>query len=140
MKSRIEDVPKLKTDPSIIEGALFNQVRLALIRFETPMRLRLPGLRGMDIILDRTSWVCVDRTLYDLPILAWTDFTQQHPDRLYNNTSCLLHYYHIHADLISGTILSTIAKELAKCFKMAREEQLPKHYKPVVTELRKKKP
>lgn len=114
MKSRIEDVPKLKTDPSSIEGAYFNQARLALLRLENPLRLKLPGLRGMDIIIDDQAWVCVDRTLYDLPVLAWTDFDYSERSGLYDAVSCMLHYYHIHADLITDTVLSTVSKELAK--------------------------
>ena len=117
MKSRIEDIPKLKTEPSSIEGAHFNQVRLALLRLENPLRLKLPGLRGMDIILDDKSWVCVDRTLYDLPVIAWTDFGHIEREGLHEPVSCLLHYYHIHADLITDTVLATVAHEIGKRFK-----------------------
>jgi hypothetical protein len=123
MKSRIEDVPKLKTEPSHIEGPLFNQARLALLRLENPLRLRLPGLRGMDVLLDAQAWVCVDRTLYDLPVLAWTNFDQSNRGGLHKPVRCLLHYYHIHADLISRTILETVNRELNKRLRQYREEK-----------------
>jgi len=121
MKSRIEDVPKLKTEPAQIEGPLYNQARLALLRLKNPLRLKLPGLRGMDVLLDSQAWVCVDRTLYDLPVLAWTDFDHTKRDSLHKPTRCLLHYYHIHADLIGNTILETVSRELGK--------RLRRHYK-----------
>lgn len=114
MKSRIEDVPKLKTELTEISGPLYNQGRLALLRLENPLRLRLPGLRGMDVLLDTHAWVCVDRTLYDLPVLAWTDFKQTEREGLHQPVRCLLHYYHIHADLIGDSILATVARELGK--------------------------
>ena len=127
MKSRIEDVPKLKTEPSQIEGPLYNQARLALLRLENPLRLKLPGLRGMDVLLDSKAWVCVDRTLYDLPVLAWTDFDRSEHNSLHKPTRCLLHYYHIHADLIGNTILETISRELGKRLRRHQKEQASKN-------------
>lgn len=123
MKSRIEDVPKLKTEPSHIDSPLYNRARLALLRLEDPLRLRLPGLRGMDMLLDSQAWVCVDRTLYDLPVLAWTDFEHAQRSGLHKPVRCLLHYYHIHADLIGDTILETVNRELGKSLRLHREEQ-----------------
>ncbi len=112
MKTRIEDVPKLRTEQTTIDAPRYNQARLALLRLGTPIRLPLAGLRGMDLILDHHSWVCVDRTLYDLPILAWTDFAAR--QGLHKPADCLRHYYHINADLISETVLSTMATLLAE--------------------------
>jgi len=126
MKSRIDDVPKLKTESTQIEGHLYNQVRLALLRLESPLRLKLAGLRGMDILIDSQAWICVDRSLYDLPVLAWTDFTHQGRDGLHSPTRCLLHYYHIHADLIGDTILETIRRELGKRLREFRDEHVNK--------------
>ncbi len=112
MKTRIEDVPRLRTDQTSIEAARFNLVRLGLLRLGGPIRLSLPGLRGMDLVIDRDRWVCVDRALYDLPILAWTDFSPRH--ELHAPVACLRHYYHINADLISETVLSTMTTLLGE--------------------------
>ena len=106
MKTRIEDVPRLRTDQTSIEAARFNLVRLGLLRLGGPIRLPLSGLRGMDLVIDRDRWVCVDRALYDLPILAWTDFSSRH--ELHAPVTCLRHFYHVNADLISETVLSTM--------------------------------
>ncbi len=113
MKTHIDDVPKLRTESTFIEGQRYNQVRLGLLRLGGPIRLPLPGLRGMDLIIDSRSWVCVDRTLYDLPILAWTDFNHRQRNGLHEQVECLLHYYHVHADLITETVLSTMMTMLA---------------------------
>jgi len=112
MKTRIEDVPRLRSDRTAIEATRFNLVRLALLRLGGPIRLSLPGLRGMDLVVDRERWVCVDRGLYDLPILAWTDFSVRHG--LHTPVDCRRHYYHIHADLISETVLSTMTTLLGQ--------------------------
>lgn len=123
MKSRIEDVPKLRTIGTEIEGGRYNQVRLGLLRLGHPIRLALPGLRGMDVIVDPKAWVCVDRTLYDLPVLAWTDFEIQERKAIHEPVHCLLHYYHVHADLITETVLSTLLSVLAE--RLGRKFPLP---------------
>jgi len=114
MNSRIEDVPKLRTIRTEIEGNRYNQVRLGLLRLGSPVRLTLPGLRGMDIIIDNKAWVCVDRTLYDLPVLAWTNFETGSRCAIHTPVNCLLHYYHVHADLITETVLTTLLVVLAE--------------------------
>lgn len=114
MNSRIDEVPKLRTRPATITGQCYNQVRLGLLRLKNPLRIPLPGLRGMDIILDNQAWVCVDRTLYDLPVLAWTDFDLGARGGIHEPVHCLLHHYHIYADLITQTVLSTVTNEIAK--------------------------
>jgi hypothetical protein len=117
MKTRIENVPKLKTERMLIDGARFNQVRLGLLRLENPLRIKLTGLRGMDIILDNNAWVCVDRTMYDLPVLAWTDFDYAGRNALHEPVHCQLHFFHIHADLIIETVLATMTSVLTQLLK-----------------------
>ena len=112
MKSRIDDIPKLSTEPVSISASHYNQVRLGILRLENPLRIPLPRLRGMDIIINDKAWVCVDRTLYDLPVLAWTDFEVSHRDSLHTPVRCQLNFYHIEADLISETVLNALYKEI----------------------------
>jgi len=112
MRSRIDEVPKLRSERTVIDANRFNQVRLALLRLGSPLRIPLTGLRGMDIIVDGKAWVCVDRTLYDLPVLAWTDFEYVERPGLHDPVTCLLHYYHVHADLITETVLATLVQAL----------------------------
>jgi hypothetical protein len=90
----------------------YNRVRLALSRLENPLRIELINLRGLDIIIDDEAWVCVDRTLNDLPIFAWTDFENAARKSLYEPVQCRLRFYHNHADLICGTVLDLIHRNL----------------------------
>lgn len=114
MKSRIDEVPKLKTQPAVVDGRRYNQVALGLRRLKGPLRLPLAGLRGMDLLVDKEAWVCVDRTLYDLPVIAWTDFRPATRRAIHEVVPCLLHYYHINAELITESVLATAMKEIQK--------------------------
>jgi hypothetical protein len=124
MKSRIDDIPKLKTEATRIDGHIFNQACLALSRLDNPLRIKLPGLRGMDILMDGQAWACVDRSLYDLPVLAWTDFVLNDRRSLHEPVDCVLHFYHIHADLIGDTILDAVHRELTLRLRRFRDDHI----------------
>ena len=114
MKSRIDEVPKLKTLATVVDGRRYNQVTLGVRRLKSPLRLSLTGLRGMDLLVDKEAWVCVDSTLYDLPVIAWTDFRPAARRAIHEVVPCLLHYYHINAELITESVLATAIKEIQK--------------------------
>ncbi|VAW86899.1 hypothetical protein MNBD_GAMMA16-1041 [hydrothermal vent metagenome] len=108
----LEDIPVIKIAPVSIAAGNYNRIRLALLRLDNPLRIPLPGLRGMDLIADKDTWVCVDRTLYDLPVLAWTAFESQGRSSLHLPVNCQLNYYHIHANVIAETVLTTTDRVL----------------------------
>ena len=108
MTTRLEDVPVIKITPVTVSAPTYNRLRLATLRIDNPLRIALSGLKGMDFLIDDTSWVCVDRTLYDLPILAWTGFQTVGRATLHEDIPCQLHYYHIHANVIAETVLNTV--------------------------------
>lgn len=112
MESRIDGIPKLGSEPIIIDAPCYNRIRLALCRLGNPFRLRLTSLRGMDIILTNDAWICVDNTLYDLPILAWTEFNDAGRTALHIPVRCMLHLYHIESDLIAGAVLKSLLQEV----------------------------
>lgn len=112
MSTRIENAPKLRTTSASIDARLYNLVRLAQVRLYTPLRLRLPGLRTIDAVLNRNTWVCVDRAMYDLPALAWTHINETQRDGLHEPVDCQLHYYHIHANISANKVLDSLATVL----------------------------
>lgn len=114
MSTRLDDVPVIRIEESAIEGPRYNRVRLALLRLENPLRLSLTGLKNMDMLIDETAWVCVDPTLYDLPVLAWTDFDVVGRDTLHLPVHCKRYLYHSHANIIVESVLSTTDRLLAK--------------------------
>jgi len=108
MSTRIDNVPKLRTVPASINAELYNLIKLATIRIETPLRVRLPGLRTIDMVINKNTWVCLDRAMYDLPALAWTNINEERRDGLHKPVECQLHYYHIHANISASKILDSL--------------------------------
>jgi hypothetical protein len=106
MYLRLDQIPTLHTRSARIEARYWNDIRLAVIRANGTLRLPLAGLRGMDMILGRRAWICVDRTFYDLPVLAWAEFGSAARTALHHAVECQLHFYHIHADFITTTVLN----------------------------------
>lgn len=106
MAFRIDSIPTLHTESTRVDAARYNRIRLGLLRAELPLRVSLSGLRGMDMVLTHDTWVCIDRTFYDLPVLAWTDFEPWARTGLQDPVVCRLHYYHVHADFIVNSVLS----------------------------------
>jgi hypothetical protein len=125
MKSRLSDVPILKATPTYIEAMYYNRVRIALSRIGNPLRIELINLRGLDIVIDDEVWACVDRTLNDLPIFAWTDFESGARTNLFDPIGCRLRFYHNHADLICGTVLDLINRNLDARLSRLKEQNKP---------------
>ncbi len=114
MKSRLSDIPIIKSVPSYVGATHFNRVRLSQLRLDHSLRLELFSLRGLDIVIDDDAWVCIDRTLGDLPVLAWTDFDKRNRKGLHQPVPCKLRFYHNHADLICGTVLDDLGRILER--------------------------
>ena len=125
MAMKLDDVPVIKIKPAILEAEKFNRVRLGLLRLENPLRFALPGLRGMDVIINDKAWICVDRTLYDLPVLAWTEFETTGRLGLQEPVPCKLYHYHVHANVIAGTVLNTVDRLLQERLRMQRNPVTP---------------
>ena len=104
MMWRLKEIPKYSSSGTTVSAAQYNTIRLALRRLSDNLRFPLDGLSHIDMIIDNDSWVCVDRTLNDLPIVAWTDFGEG-PRGLHEPINCQLHYYHFCAGKIARSAL-----------------------------------
>jgi len=58
------------------------------------------------------SWTCVDSSLNNLPIVAWTDFQTEARDNLHEPTPCQLSYYHYQAGMLAPRVLDIICELL----------------------------
>jgi len=123
MSTRIENVPKLRTVPASINAELYNIALLATLRLEAPLRIRLPGLRTIDVVINRNAWICLDRTMYDLPALAWTHINQKGRNALHTPVDCELHYYHIHANISAHKVLTSLYGALEEVLGNAASSQ-----------------
>ena len=112
MSSRLDGVPRYKTLTTSVPAALFNEVRLALLRLQDSIRFPVKGLRSLYVILDKDAWIVVDAGLNDVPVLAWTEFECEHRDNLHEPIKCKLYMYHAHADIIIDAVMDKIHKEL----------------------------
>lgn len=105
MRSRLDELPRYSSRTCLLPAATFNRLRLGVLRLESPLRFALPGLRTLEMILERDAWICVDAGLSDYPILAWVEFQAAERSRLDTPVPCRLFTYHAHAELIEPQVL-----------------------------------
>ena len=109
------DMSPLRIMPKNIEAVCYNHARLAMLRLGKPLRVELPDHRGLEIILDNESWLCVDSNQDDQPIMMWCEFdTSEHKSALHEDVPCLLHLYHTQAGLIMGSALEALDQSLTE--------------------------
>lgn len=119
MFRRLAKLPAYHTEHGLISARRFNQVHIALNRLGSPLRFPINGLRSLQMIIDDESWVCVDASLNDMPIVAWTDFQTQGRDNLHEDIACLVSQYHAHAALIVETALRETENHLTTALRPA---------------------
>lgn len=105
-RTRLDELPVLRSRPESVDAARYNRVRLALHRLGNPLRIELPELRSLDFILEDDVWAIVDRDFNDIAVVAWTDF--EHRSTLHQPIRCTLRYYHAHADAVIETALQQL--------------------------------
>jgi hypothetical protein len=103
----------LHARPKTIAAACYNRVRLSLARRGRPLRVPLPGHRGLEMILDDRWWLCVDGLNDDQPILAWHEFETVERSALHAPVQCRMCIYHFQAGLIMGSVLDALEQALA---------------------------
>jgi hypothetical protein len=111
MRDRLQPTA-LRTMPKSIEASIYNHVRLALRRLGSPLRVAVPGHRGLEIILDDRTWLCVDANADDQPVMAWRNFSGYHRDNLHEPVTCTLELYHRFSGLVKGSALDSLDEVL----------------------------
>ena len=107
MKSDLTNIPVYERLKSTVSAEHFNLVQIALKRLGSPVRLKLPKLRTLDFLLDEETWIIVDRSLNDIPVMAWLDFDTK--DRsLHEPLNCTLNLYHAHASIIQPRVIEAM--------------------------------
>ena len=115
MKRPIDDITPLHLMEKTIDADYYNHVRLALMRIANPLRVELPGHRGLEIILHDSYWFCIDSLRDDQPVMAWCDFdTRVHNQALHQPVTCRLCIYHLHAGLVMGSALEALDQTLVE--------------------------
>jgi hypothetical protein len=113
MNGRLDDIPVYELIEASIAAANYNLVQIAFKRLGEPIEIPLTGLRRLELILDRDTWVVVDHDMNDIPILAWTDFQVEGRSALHEPVPCQLKTYHMHAKVILERVTEFMEQELA---------------------------
>ncbi|NNF96518.1 MAG: hypothetical protein HKM94_06295 [Halobacteria archaeon] len=107
MKSYLDDIPVYESIQTTVSAEHFNLVQIALKRLGSPIRFELPKLRTLDFLLDEETWIIVDRSLNDIPVMAWLNFETK--DRsLHEALNCTLNLYHAHANIIHPRVIEAM--------------------------------
>ncbi len=120
MRSKLPDVPVLKSMPARIIAPHYNRVQVAMRKLGHPLQLMLPGMRGFQVYVEDDAWICADRNLNNLPILAWTEFRPGARNGLDDPVPCRLLYYHPYANVVIRTVLDDAVKILNARMRRAR--------------------
>ena len=108
--NRVRDVPAIRSMPYTLDAALYNQARLALLRFKNPLELELQKL-GIDMVLEKTCWIGYHCQQLSLPLIRWDEFDIRR-SALNTPVGCTMHLYHQHSWLQMPKILSAMDEEL----------------------------
>ena len=100
MRSRLENIPVYDSKQCSIRAQDYNLARIALKRLGSPIRLEIPNLRTLDFILEDDLWVIVDRSMNDIPVVAWLEFNEHAREGLHQDMQCERRTYHTHALII----------------------------------------
>ena len=66
----------------------------------------------MSMLLDDGEWVLVDSSLYDMPVISWTDFQDKGRTALHEPVVCTVRDYHQGAAKVRNKALLLMAEEL----------------------------
>ena len=108
MKSKLEDLPTFETRRTEVEAIHYNLVQVALKRLGSPLRFTLPRLRTLDLHLEKDAWIVVDKSLNDIPVMAWVDFDTSGRASLHEAIPCTLKIYHSHAGILIKKVMEAM--------------------------------
>jgi len=108
MKSKLEDLPSFETRRETVKAIHYNLVQVALKRLGSPLRFALPRLRSLDLHLEQDAWIVVDKSLNDIPVMAWIDFDTSKRDNLHEDIPCILKIYHSHAGILIEKVMEAM--------------------------------
>lgn len=110
--SRLSEVSVYSMRETHVPAVNYNHVMLTLLRLNDTVRFSLPGFQHIDVIIDRDSWVCVDTSLDEMPMVAWLNFDVKGRDNLFQPIRCTLNYYHFMSSVIAQNALEHIDDQL----------------------------
>lgn len=115
MRASLPPVPASGQLTVRIEPEIYNTIRLAVLRLDTPLKTVLGG-KGVEVHIHRDAWVCFDLRLGYQPALAWTGFeTARDAFKEPVNAQALV--YNSYAKLFLHSVLPELARRLERRMK-----------------------
>lgn len=108
MYTRHDEVPVYAYRDGVLDALYYNHVQVALNRLGGSLRMSIPGLKTLDLILQRDAWIIVDRAFNDVPIAAWTNFDTHRRSALHAPVHCQIRLFHAHAGAILKRVLEAM--------------------------------
>ena len=108
--NHLRDIPPMRSIPYKMDAALYNHARLALLRINNPLQLKLESL-AIDVVLEKTCRVGYHSYQISLPLIAWDSFDHGR-SALDTPVVCTMHLYHHHSWLLSPRVLLALDREL----------------------------
>lgn len=115
--TRHDEVPVYEQREGVLDASFYNHVQVALHRIGAPLRMVIPGLRTLDLILQREAWIVVDRALNDLPVAAWSHFHRAQSSALHLPVACHIRLYHANAGMILQRVLEQMEGKLSEALR-----------------------
>ncbi len=100
MRTKIYEIPACFIETIEVGAERYNLIQLALSRLGGPLCFPLLGLRHLDMVLEKESWVCIDRGALDLPVAAWHLFEKESHLNLQSTVLCELRHYQANTDIL----------------------------------------
>lgn len=117
MYRRHDEVPVFESREAVIKAEHYNHAQLALNRLGEDLRMELPGLRTLELIVQRDAWIVIDRAFNDIPIVAWSDFVARGRESLSEPIRCRVRLYHANAGIILLRVLDSMDQLLGERLK-----------------------
>lgn len=105
-------MPALEDYPHRVPARVYNLWRRYWIKHGKPLRFALAGIPPMALDLEERLWTCVDASLNDAPVIAWSDFRDRGRP-LHAAVPCVVTHFHFGACAIRDRVLDALANELA---------------------------
>ena len=116
MYTRHLEVPVYSSFEGSVHAIHYNHVVATLKRTHNDVRLAIPRLRTLDLILQPDAWILVDRSLNDIPVVAWSDFDTASRDNLHQPVSCQVRLFHAHGNIVMERVLEAMELLLGELF------------------------
>jgi len=105
--------PPLRVLELNIQASVYNTIRRGLLRLNNPLVYYPARFKRVKCIFSNATWICLDESHNDLPIVAWRDF-QTKNRAIHHPVPCRAHVYNIMAGPIMGTVLYNVEEHINK--------------------------